>query len=315
MRGEIQSKNGTLRLGTRGSALALAQTRQVAACLREAHPGLVVDEEVIRTRGDEIIDMALHEVGGKGVFVKELEDHLLDGRIDAAVHSLKDLPRDFPKGLVLGAVPVREEPWDVLVSQDGQSIRGLPPGSVIGTSSLRRKALLKRYRSDLKVVDIRGNVDTRLRKVSEGEVDGVILAAAGLNRLGIGERVVERLATEIMLPAVGQGALGIEIRAKDLRTAALLVPLNHIPTRQAITAERRVMAYLEGGCQVPVAAFAEIQGTRLRLKGLVVSLDGVRLVVAEEEGLPEEALLMGEKLARHLIELGADKILEDIRNV
>ena len=315
MRDNSQAQNGPLRLGTRGSALALAQTRQMAARLREAHPGLVVEEVIIRTRGDEILDSALHEIGGKGLFVKEIEDQLLDGRIDAAVHSLKDLPGELPDGLALGAVPEREEPWDVLVSRGGESIRGLPPGSRVGTCSLRRKAQLIRYRSDLEVVDIRGNVDTRLRKVAEGEVDGVILAAAGLNRLGHGERAVERFAPEIMLPAVGQGALGIEMRADDSRTAALLAPLEHVPTRRAVTAERSAMAFLEGGCQVPVAAFAEIRGGRLRMKGLVVSLDGKRLVMAEEESLPEEGAKMGEKLARRLIELGGDKILEEIRNV
>ncbi len=304
-----------LRLGTRGSALALAQSRQIAARIRNENPGLEVEEIIIRTRGDEILDAALHEVGGKGLFVTEIEEQLLDGRIDLAVHSLKDLPGDLPPGLMLGAVPEREEPWDVLVSRGGESIRGLPPGSRVGTSSLRRQAQLKRYRSDLEVVDLRGNVDTRLRKVSEGEVAGAILAAAGLNRLGHGARVTERLAPELMLPAVGQGALGLEVREDDLDTIAALAGLDHGPTRQAVAAERSVMAYLEGGCQVPIAAFAEFRGDVLRLRGVVASLDGQRVIQAEEECAPEEGIAAGETLARQLLELGGEEILREIRNV
>ncbi|MBT3352436.1 MAG: hydroxymethylbilane synthase [Nitrospinaceae bacterium] len=304
-----------LRLGTRGSALALAQSRQMAARIKNENPGLEVEEIIIRTRGDEILDAALHEVGGKGLFVTEIEEQLLDGRIDLAVHSLKDLPGDLPAGLKLGAVPEREEPWDVLVSRGGESIRGLPPGSRVGTSSLRRQAQLKRYRNDLDVVDLRGNVDTRLRKVSEGEVAGAILAAAGLNRLGHGERVTERLAPELMLPAVGQGALGLEVREGDSGTMAALAGLDHEPTRQAVAAERSVMAYLEGGCQVPLAAFAEFRGDVLHLRGIVASLDGQRVIQAEQECAPEEGIVAGEMLARQLLELGGGKILQEIRNV
>lgn len=304
-----------LRLGTRGSALALAQSRQIAARIQHENPGLEVEEIIIRTRGDEILDAALHEVGGKGLFVTEIEEQLLDGRIDLAVHSLKDLPGDLPPGLMLGAVPEREEPWDVLVSSGGESIRGLPPGSRVGTSSLRRQAQLKRYRNDLEVVDLRGNVDTRLRKVSEGEVAGAILAAAGLNRLGYGERVTERLAPELMLPAVGQGALGLEVREGDSDTMAVLAGLDHGPTRHAVAAERSVLAYLEGGCQVPLAAFAEFRGDVLRLRGVVASLDGQRVIQAEEECVPEEGIAAGETLARQLLELGGEEILREIRNV
>jgi hydroxymethylbilane synthase len=304
-----------LRLGTRGSALALAQSRQIAARIQNENPGLEVEEIIIRTRGDEILDAALHEVGGKGLFVTEIEEQLLDGRIDLAVHSIKDLPGDLPAGLMLGAVPEREEPWDVLVSHGGESIRGLPPGSRVGTSSLRRQAQLKSYRSDLELVDLRGNVDTRLRKVSEGVVAGAILAAAGLNRLGLGERVTERLAPELMLPAVGQGALGLEVREDDLDTIAALSGLDHGPTRQAVAAERSVMAYLEGGCHVPLAAFAEFRGDVLRLRGVVASLDGQRVIQAEQECAPEEGIAAGETLARQLLELGGEEILREIRNV
>ena len=301
-----------LRLGTRGSSLALAQARMMAARLRELHPGLEAEEVVIRTRGDELVDSPLHQLGGKGLFVKEIEEALLGGRIDAAVHSLKDLPGELPPGLVLGAVPEREEPWDVLVSRGGESIRNLAPGSRVGTSSLRRRAQLLRYRKDLEVVDLRGNVDTRLRKVAEGQVHAAILAAAGLNRLGLGERATEALAPEVMLPAVAQGALGIETREGDAETLALLAALEHLPTRQAVEAERRVMAVLEGGCKVPMAAFAELRRGRLRLRALVASLDGERLAEAEGEDAPERASALGEEVARRILAAGGRDILSEI---
>ncbi len=304
-----------LRLGTRGSALALAQSRQMSERMRLENPGLEVEEVIIRTRGDEIIDSPLHEVGGKGLFIKEIEDALLDGRIDAAVHSLKDLPGEIPEGLALAAIPEREAPWDVFVSRGGESIRGIPPGSRIGTSSLRRQAQLRRFRGDLEIVNLRGNVDTRLRKVAEGEVEGAILAAAGLNRLGLGERATESLAPELMLPAVGQGALGIEAREGDREAMALLAPLDHLPTRQATAAERRVMERLEGGCQVPLAALAEFRGRVLWVRGLVASLDGERIAEAEAEGPPEEAAEVGLRVAERLLELGGEEILAEIRDV
>ncbi|MEE9276352.1 MAG: hydroxymethylbilane synthase, partial [bacterium] len=287
----------------------------VAARLREAHPDLEVEEVVIRTLGDEILERAIHDVGGKGIFVKEIEEALLAGRVDAAVHSLKELQGDLPEGLVLGGVLPREAPWDVLVSRGGESIRGLPPGSRVGTSSLRRKAQLRRYRRDLDVVDMRGNVDTRLRKVAEGEVDGAILAAAGLNRLGHGERITESLAPELMLPAVAQGAIGVEIREEDGETAALIGALDDLPTRRAVEAERAVMVRLEGGCKVPVAAFAEMRRGRLLLKALVVSLDGARIVEGEEEGPPEAGPRMGDSLGARLLASGGAEILAEIRDV
>ncbi len=305
---------GILRLGTRGSALARAQAGEVARRLRARHPGLEVEEVVVRTRGDEVLDSPLYAVGGKGLFVKEIEDALLEGRIDAAVHSLKDLPGELPVGLALGAVPEREEPWDVLVSRGGESIRGLPPGSRVGTSSLRRKVQLVRFRRDIEVVDLRGNVDTRLRKVAEGEVSAAVLAAAGLKRLGRRDEATETLAPEVMLPAVGQGALGIEVRAEDPATAAWIAPLDHPPTRQAATAERRLMACLEGGCKVPLAGFAEVRRGFLRLRALVASLDGERIVEGEEEGRPEEAASLGEALARRILALGGSEILAEIRD-
>ncbi len=309
------NRSGSLRIGSRGSALALAQTRQMIGRLKKIFPDLEIEEIVIRTRGDEVLDTALHEIGGKGLFVKEIEDALLDGRIDAAVHSLKDLPSEFPGGLTIGAIPEREEPWDVLVSRNGESIRNIAPGARIGTSSLRRQVQLKRFRRDLEIVDLRGNVDTRLRKVAEGEVDGAILAAAGLNRLGRGDRATESLAPELMLPAVGQGALAIEIREGDAETADLLSPLDHLPTCQATFAERVVMARLEGGCQVPMAAFAEERGGVLHLRGLVASLDGERIIEADEQGDPADADRLGEIVAARILERGGAEILAEIRDV
>ncbi len=312
--GENSSRPGLLRLGTRGSRLALAQTRQMASRLRELYPEREVEEVVIRTRGDEIQDVPLAQVGGKGLFIKEIEEALLAGRIDAAVHSLKDLPGEFPPGLALGAVPEREEPWDVFVSRGGESIRGLAPGSRVGTGSLRRKAQLLRFRSDLEVVDIRGNVDTRLRKVAEGEVDATILAAAGLNRLGLADRITESLAPELMLPAPGQGALGIEIRDGDEETAALLAPLDHPQTHDEVNAEREVMARLEGGCSVPLAVLAETRRGRLTLRALVSSEDGRRVAEGENEGPPGEACALGGALADRLLADGGREILAEFRH-
>jgi len=314
MTGTPEVLRGALRLGTRGSTLALAQARLVAASLRRLHPDLEIEEVVIRTRGDQVLDSALHEVGGKGLFVKEIEEALLEGRIDLAVHSLKDLPGELPEGLALGAVPEREAPWDVLVSRGGESIRGLPPASRVGTSSLRRKAQLQRYRKDLEVVDLRGNVDTRLRKVADGVVEAAVMAAAGLNRLGLQDRITESLAPEIMLPSVGQGALGIEVREKDGETLRLLAPLDHPATRQAVAAERLLMARLEGGCKVPLAAFAEMTGGTLRLRALVSSVDGERVVGGEESGPPEEASRLGASLAQRILDGGGREILAEVRD-
>ena len=295
--------------------MARTQTSGVASRLRAMYPGLEVEEIVIKTRGDEILDQPLHQVGGKGLFVKEIEEALLDGRIDVAVHSLKDLPSLLPEGLTIGAVPEREAPWDVLVSRGGESIRGLAPGSRVGTSSLRRRAQLRRYRKDLELVDIRGNVDTRLRKVREGEVDAAVVAAAGLIRMGLEEEINERLAPEVVLPAVGQGALGIEARADDRETLSLLAGMEHPPTRFAVEAEREVMYRLEGGCKVPLAAFAEMRKGTLLVRALVASLDGDRIVEGAEEGPPEDAVRLGGILADRLLESGAAEILEEIQRV
>ena len=303
----------TLRLGTRGSALARAQTAQVAARLQELNPGLVVEEVIVRTRGDAMLGSPIHELGGKGLFVKEIEDALLGGEIDAAVHSLKDLPSELPEGLILASIPEREEPWDALVSRGGESIRGLAPGSRIGTSSLRRIAQIRRYRSDLEIVELRGNVDTRLEKVAAGEADAAVLALAGLKRLGLEERATESLAPELMLPAAGQGALAIETRADDAATRRLMERLEHPVTKQAVMAERAVMARLEGGCQLPLAVFAEMRTTGFQIKTRLASVDGERMVEKERTGRPDDAMRLAEELAEDVLSSGGAEILRDAR--
>ncbi len=303
-----------LRLGTRGSALARAQTAQVAARLRRLHPGLAVEEIPMQTRGDAMRASPVRELGGKGVFVKEIEDALLRGEVDAAVHSLKDLPGELPEGLVLGAIPEREEPWDALVSRGGESIRSMAPGAGIGTGSLRRITQLRRFRPDLRIVEMRGNVDTRLRKMAAGAADGLLLAAAGLNRLGLGERATEILAPELMLPAAGQGALAVEIRDGDAAVRARVLGLDDAGTRRAVLAERVVMARLEGGCQLPLAVFAEeTRAGEFRIRGRLASLDGRRMVEAERRGAPGDAVRLAEELAEEVLSRGGAEILRGMR--
>ncbi len=305
--------NDTLRLGTRGSALARAQTALVAAQLKELNPGLAVEEIIVRTRGDAMLGSPIHELGGKGLFVKEIEDALLQGKIDAAVHSLKDLPSELPEGLILASIPEREEPWDALVSRGGESIRGLAPGSRIGTSSLRRIAQIRRYRRDLEIVELRGNVDTRLEKVAAGEVEGAILALAGLKRLGMEERATESLAPELMLPAAGQGALAIETRENDAGTRRLMEGLNHQETKRAVMAERVVMARLEGGCLLPLGIFAEIRKSGFIIKARLASVDGKRMVERERTGTPDDATRMADEVAEDVLAHGGAEILRDAR--
>ncbi len=305
--------NYTLRLGTRGSALARAQTAGIATRLKALNSDLVVEEVILRTRGDTMLGSPIHELGGKGLFVKEIEDALLQGEIDAAVHSLKDLPSELPEGLILASIPEREEPWDALVSRNGESVRGLAPGSRIGTSSLRRITQIKRYRGDLDIVELRGNVDTRLAKVASGEVEAAVLALAGLKRLGFEERASESLAPELMLPAAGQGALAIETRANDAATRRLVGELEHPETKRAVMAERVVMARLEGGCQLPLAVFAEIRKSGFRIKARLSSTCGGRMVEKERVGTPEDAVRLAEDLAEDVFSSGGAEILRDIR--
>jgi hydroxymethylbilane synthase len=303
----------TLKVGTRGSALALWQTQHVVERLRAVAPGLDPRVETIKTHGDLVRDQALSKVGGKGLFVTEIEAALLSGKIDLAVHSLKDMPTELPHGLTLAAILERADPRDALVIDGrGGSLVTLPAGARVGTSSLRRRAQLLAARPDLRVLDLRGNVDTRLRKLSAGDYEAIVLAAAGLLRLGRATVVAEYLPLDVMLPAVGQGALCVETRVDDEATQELVATLDHLPTRQAIQAERAFLQRLEGGCQVPIAAHAGIGNGRLRLQGLVASLDGARLVRDEIQGPVAEAGRLGTALAERLWAAGAGKILEGI---
>jgi hydroxymethylbilane synthase len=263
-------------VATRKSALALAQSRAFIARLAERHPAVRFEELLVTTTGDVVQDRALAEIGGKGLFVKEIEEALLDGRADIAIHSLKDVPPQLLPSLSIDCIPLREDPRDVLVTRSGLPLAQLPAGSRVGTGSLRRRVQLLAYRSDLEVVAIRGNVDTRLRKCESGEVDAVVLARAGLNRLGLSARATESIAPEVMLPAVGQGALGIEQRADDVEVSELLAPLSHPDTKIVVTAERGVMLAINGNCTTPVAAFGVREGDSLRLRAFLAEPDGSR---------------------------------------
>ncbi|VFQ43085.1 hydroxymethylbilane synthase [Desulfoluna butyratoxydans] len=296
-------------IGTRGSQLALWQANWVKSELERLHTGVTCELLVIKTKGDKILDVPLAKVGGKGLFVKEIEEALLDGRIDMAVHSMKDMPADLPEGLKIGAIPEREDPRDALISKNGLTFENLPQGARVGTSSLRRSAQLLAKRPDLQIETLRGNIDTRLRKVTEGDLDAIILAAAGLKRLGLGEHITECLAPELMLPAVGQGALCIESREKDDRIDAALAPLNHMPTRVTVLAERAFLNTLEGSCQIPVGAFAETDGQDVTIRGLVAEVDGSRILMEQETAENAQGHALGVTVAERLKEAGAADIL------
>lgn len=301
-----------MKLGTRGSPLAMRQAELVAQALRNRWPDLEVTLIPIKTSGDKLLDVQLAQVGGKGLFVKEIEEALLADQIDLAVHSLKDLPVTLPSGLRLGAIMVREDPLDALVARDGLQFTELPTGSRIGTSSLRRQVQLLHRRPDLQIVPLRGNVETRLRKLETLGLDAVVLAAAGLIRLGLQERMTERLQPELSLPAIGQGALAIEIREDDQRVAAFVDQLDDRETRLATTAERAFLRRLGGSCVTPIAAFGQIEGESLQLTGMVASLDGKRMVKQVCRGdvsAPEE---VGHALAEQLLAAGAEEILREI---
>jgi len=301
-------------VGSRGSVLALVQAEWVADRLREAHPGLRVRIEKIATKGDKLLDAPLAKIGDKGLFTKELEAALLDGRIDLAVHSAKDMPTELPPGLVIGAFTQREDVHDAFVG-GAVSLADVPPGALIGSSSLRRRAQLLSLRPDLRLTDIRGNVQTRLRKLEEQGMTGTVLAAAGLRRLGRLDLVAFLFDFTQMLPAVGQGALAVEMRADDARVAALVAPLNDQPTALAVRAERALMRALEGGCQVPIGALGEIDGERLHLRGFVGSLDGRHAVRAELVGSAREPESAGITLAERLRAQGAEEILAAVRGL
>ena len=297
-----------LRIGSRGSQLALWQTHHISALLRER--GHEVELEIIKTTGDKITDVALAKVGTKGMFTKEIEEALADGRIDLAVHSLKDLPTAVPPGFEIAAITTRENARDVLCSRKYASIDQLPRGAHVGTSSLRRQAQLKSLRSDLEISPLRGNVDTRLRKLEAGEYDAVILAAAGLNRLGKTESIRQIIPADVMCPAAGQGALGIEIRAGDSGTRQHLAFLDDPAARATTTCERALLNKLGGGCQVPIGAFAEVRDGRLHLEGVVAHPDGSRVLRESHEGT--DPVQLGEAVGDRLLRCGGDVILEAV---
>ena len=307
------NKQPSLRIATRESPLALWQANFVKDVLNQHHPALFVELVPMTTRGDQILDSPLAKVGGKGLFVKELEKAMLDGRADIAVHSMKDVPMEFPEGLGLAVICEREDPADAFVSNDYRSLKELPQGARVGTSSFRRQCQLKEQRPDLEILDLRGNVGTRLGKLDSGEYDGIILAAAGLIRLGLAERIRERLAYELSLPAGGQGAVGIECRNDDLETLKLLDCLHHTQTAARVTAERAVNARLEGGCQVPIASFAELEGDSLNLRALVGAVDGSVIYRSERNGSQHDAERLGIEVAEDLLKQGAKAILDAIK--
>ncbi|MBF0471093.1 MAG: hydroxymethylbilane synthase [Gammaproteobacteria bacterium] len=302
----------TIRIATRDSLLALWQARFVSAALRQAHPGLEVELITMKSQGDKILDVPLSKIGGKGLFVKELEEGLLRHEADIAVHSMKDVPMAFPPGLQLAVICEREDPRDAFVSNHHKALDQLPQGAVVGTSSLRRQCQLLRHRPDLKIEFLRGNVQTRLRKLDEGIYDAIILAAAGLIRLEQKGRITALLPPEILLPAVGQGAVGIESRTDDPQTAALLAPLNHPLTATRVLAERAMNRRLEGGCQVPIGGYAMVEGDQLWLRGLVGAADGSTLICAEKRGALNEGEALGVAVGESLLEQGADKILQQL---
>jgi len=297
-----------LRIGSRGSALALWQAEFVRDWLARV-AGARAEIITIRTAGDHFQQGSVAAIGQKGVFIKEIEDALLAGTVDLAVHSLKDVPTEIPQGLLLAAVPERNDPRDCLVSRNGAGLAALPRGARVGTSSLRRQAQLRRARPDLEVRELRGNVDTRLRRVEEGTLDAAVLAYAGLRRLKFDGRVTEILSPEVMLPAVGQGALAVETRAEDRETRECLVALEHAETRAAVTAERAVLASLEGGCQVPLGAWGRVEGGRLVLDACVCAVDGSEVVRDRASGPADQPEALGRGLGETLRAAGADRLL------
>ncbi|MCD9546040.1 hydroxymethylbilane synthase [Photobacterium carnosum] len=299
-----------IRIATRKSPLAMWQAEFVKAELEQAHPGLVVELLPMVTKGDIILDTPLAKVGGKGLFVKELEIAMLEGRADIAVHSMKDVPVEFPEGLGLVTICERDDPRDAFVSNKYDSIDDLPQGAIVGTSSLRRQCQLRSQRPDLIVNDLRGNVNTRLRKLDEGQYDAIILAAAGLKRLKMNDRIRCEIAPETSLPAVGQGAVGIECRLDDQHVRQLLTPLNHQPTATRVLCERAMNNRLQGGCQVPIGSYSELQGDMIWLRALVGEPDGSIIVRAEISGPIANAEQLGETLADELLAKGAKDILD-----
>lgn len=302
----------TIRIATRSSKLALWQANDVKDRLLALHPDLVIELKPIKTKGDKLLDTPLAKIGGKGLFIKELEVAMLEGWADLAVHSIKDVPMTLPDGFAMPVICERADPTDAWVSSRYARLADVPQGGKIGTSSLRRSAQVKANRPDLEVLSLRGNVQTRLRKLDEGQFDGILLASAGLDRLALQARIRERVAPEVSLPAVGQGAVGIECREDDERLMQLMAPLIHVDTRDRVIAERAMNRKLEGGCQVPIGGYAELQQDTLWLRGLVASVDGSRVLRAEATAPRADADKLGEAVADSLLSQGAADILADI---
>jgi len=299
-------------IGSRGSQLALWQANWVKSELERLHDNADIDIRIIATSGDSIQDVPLAKIGGKGLFVKEIEEALLANEIDLAVHSMKDVPIELPTGLGISVITKRENPLDALISKNGEKLADLPQGATIGTSSLRRSSQLLKYRDDFKIHPLRGNVDTRLRKVEEGKYDAILLASAGLNRLGWANRITEEISHDILLPAMGQGALGIETRLADMMIYDFISTLNHAETNYAVTAERCLVGRLVGGCQGPIGAYARVEKGLITLKGLVASLDGEIIYKLEIVGPVDDAINIGQALGAQLLKMGANEILEKL---
>ncbi|MDY2637928.1 MAG: hydroxymethylbilane synthase [Phascolarctobacterium sp.] len=301
-----------LKIGTRQSLLALWQSNHIAACLRKQYPECEVVLKKIVTKGDRILDVPLAQIGGKGLFTKEIEEDLLSGEVDLAVHSLKDMPTVLPEGLCLTAITERANVGDAFVSNKYNSFAELPLGAVVGTSSLRRKAQLLAARPDLTIRDLRGNVDTRLRKLDEGLYDAVILAAAGLERLGHGDRIKDVIPSSVCLPAVGQGALAIECRTNDAEVRQMLDFLNDMPTVHATNAERAFLGLLEGGCQVPIGVHADVEGNQIKIEAIIAALDGSTVLRDTIEGAAVDAVALGQELGKKMLANGGQEILAAI---
>ena len=299
-------------IGSRGSQLALWQANWVKSELERLHENTDINIRVIATSGDNIQDVPLAKIGGKGLFVKEIEEALLANEIDIAVHSMKDVPMELPADLGISVITKRENPLDALISKNGEKLADLPQGATIGTSSLRRSSQLLKYRDDFKIHPLRGNVDTRLRKVEEGKYDAILLASAGLNRLGWANRITEEISHDILLPAMGQGALGIETRLDDTMIYDFISTLNHEQTHYAVSAERSLVGRLDGGCQVPIGAYARVEKGLITLKGLVASLDGEIIYKLENVGPVDDAINIGQELGAQLLKMGANEILEKL---
>jgi hydroxymethylbilane synthase len=300
-------------IGSRGSPLALWQANWVKSQLEEHHGELIeVDIKIIKTSGDKIQDVPLAKIGGKGLFVKEIEEALIREEVDIAVHSMKDVPMKLPLNLVIGVITKRETPFDAFISRTGTKLADLPENARIGTGSLRRSAQLLKYRPDLEIVPLRGNIDTRLKKLETENMDGIILAGAGLKRMGWEDQITELIDPEIILPAMGQGAVGIEARRYSPDLLGAILPLDDDETHLALEAERAMVGKLEGGCQIPIGAYATLDGRTLKLRGLVASLDGKTVYQAEKEGPCDQARIIGIEVANELLEMGAGKILQEL---